>query len=238
MDPGSSVHIRYHDKPFARYHRVVADLVLRYTQSGGRVLDLGCGLGHVLDLVHRANPQLELTGADPDPTCLSALADRVPSAKTIEISQRALLGASEPALLGSGYQTCLMCHSLEHTWAPAESVQRVLSLLDAGGHLILAVPNPVRPQIFFGNLRRRHYVNRGHAYAWDRSHWMNFLENILDLDVVTYAEDEVRIFSARFSRRFAALANFEIALARWAPWWSFSNIAVVRASGPQPAEAG
>ena len=225
MDPARSVHIRYHDKPFAQYHRVVADLALRYTPAGGRVLDIGCGLGHVLELVHRADPRLELTGADPDPACLAALAERVPTAKTMEIEERAI----DPDRLGSGYDTCLMCHSLEHTWAPAESVQRVLSLLRAGGHLVLAVPNPVRPQVFFGNLLRRHYANRGHAYAWDRSHWMNFLENILKLEVIEYVEDEVRVFSPRFSHRFKALKKLEIALVRWAPWWSFSNIAVVRA---------
>jgi hypothetical protein len=86
--------------------------------------------------------------------------------------------------------------------------------------------------VFFGNLRRRHYVNRGHAYAWDRSHWMNFLEEILGLEVVRYAEDEVKVFSDRLSQRFAPLKSFEIGLARWAPWWSFSNIAVVRAPNP------
>lgn len=233
MTAERSPHILYRDKPYARYHHVVSGLAVELTPPGGGVLDLGCGLGHILDLIRRANPGLQLTGADPDPVCLEAVANRVPGVKTLQISEREV----EPDKLGRDYDTCVMSHSLEHTLSPAESIRRVLQVLRPGGHLVLAVPNPVRPQVFFGNIRKRHYVNRGHAYAWDRSHWMNFLEEILGLEVVCYAEDEVKIFSDRISQRFGPIKSFEIALARWLPWWSFSNIAVVRASGPPASPA-
>jgi hypothetical protein len=128
------------EKTFAHYHRVLAELVTRRIPSGGRVLDIGCGFGH----------------------------------------------------------------------------------------LLLAVPNPVRPTVFFGNIRKKHYVNPGHVYSWDRSHWMNLLERVLGLDVVEYASDEVKLFSWRMLRAVPRLKTVEIALSRWVPWWSFSNIAVVR----------
>jgi len=218
-------------KHTTHYHRVMAEIVLRHTPAGGRVLDIGCGLGHLLELIHAADPSLELTGADSFPDCVARTQERVPSARTVQVPEDRL----DFQHLGDGWDTCIMAHSLEHMLRPADAVREVLAHLRPKGHLVLAVPNPVRPTVFFGNLRRLHYVNRGHAYAWDRSHWMNFLERILGLEVVEYASDEVKLFSRRTLRLLPFLKRFEIALSRWAPWWSFSNIAVVR-SGGAPSE--
>jgi hypothetical protein len=49
--------------------------------------------------------------------------------------------------------------------------------------------------------------------------------------VVTYASDEVHLFPERLLRMAPVLKRLEIALSRWIPWWSFSNIAVVRNAG-------
>ena len=206
------------------YHRVVADLVLEYTPSQGRVLDVGCGVGHVLEAVAAGDSSIAITAADPYPMCLEATLARVPTARTVKISETKI----EIGSLGSEYDTCIMSHSLEHTLDPASTLRDLLSITRSGGHLVLAVPNPVRPTVFFGNLRRKHYVNRGHAYAWDPSHWRNFLERIMDLDVVAYAHDEVRFVPGGIVRRLPIFQKLEIAAGRMAPWWTFSNIAVVR----------
>jgi hypothetical protein len=80
---------------------------------------------------------------------------------------------------------------------------------------------------------RRDYVNRGHAYSWDRSHWMNFLERILGLDVVEYVPDYVPVVPERVRSRWPGpIGRVEGAAARAVPWWTFSNIAVVRGRGP------
>ena len=150
--------------------------------------------------------------------------ERVPAARVVQVPEDRL----DFEELGGEYDTCVMAHSLEHMLSPAAAVREVLAHLKARGHLILAVPNPVRPTVFFGNVRRRHYVNPGHVYAWDRSHWINFLERILGLEVLEYASDEVKIFSWRLLHVAPFLKHLEIALSRWVPWWSFSNIAVVR----------
>ena len=150
--------------------------------------------------------------------------ERVPDARIVQVPEDRL----DFELLGDDYDTCVMAHSLEHMLSPAVAVREVLAHLKPQGHLVLAVPNPVRPTVFFGNLRQRDYVNRGHVYAWDRAHWMNFLERILGLEVVEYASDEVKLFSARALRIAPFLKRLEIRLSTLAPWWSFSNIAVVR----------
>lgn len=222
----SNVHISP-AKHYTHYHRVLAGLVLAYTPPGGRVLDIGCGLGHLLDLLHQSDPSLELVGADAFAECVEKTRERVPEAHVVQIPEDRL----DFEIMGEGFDTCILAHSLEHMLSPAAVVRSVLAHVKPEGHLVLAVPNPVRPTVFFGNVRRRHYVNRGHAYAWDRSHWMNFLERILGLCVVEYASDEVKLFSGRALRLMPFLKSLEIALSRWVPWWSFSNIAVVRNGG-------
>ncbi len=211
-------------KQFKHYHSVVQHLVSKYAPSGGRVLDIGCGNGHLLALIRDTNIGYELTGADAFEDCLLATAERVPEARRVHVSDQSL----ETEKLGGPYDVVTMCHVLEHTLNPAETVRDALSLLSPTGHLILAVPNPVRPKMFFYTLLRRHYVNRGHVVAWDRSHWINFLDTILGLDVVEYSQDEVRVFPSRVAA-FAPLRSVEVALSRVAPWWSFSHIAVIRA---------
>ena len=92
----------------------------------------------------------------------------------------------------------------------------------------MAVPNPARPSVLIGNIFRKHYVNHGHVVAWDRSHWVNLLERIMKLDVVEYASDTVIICPERIKKRLPSLKRLEMALAVILPWWSFSNIAVIR----------
>lgn len=218
-----SVHIVY-AKQYTYYHHVLAGLVVKYTPMGGSVLDLGCGFGHLLALVHEQAPSFVLSGADAVEACVAGTRKRVPRARTIQVDEARL----DYELLGEDLDTCVMAHSLEHMLDPVGTLRALLGRLKPKGHLVLAVPNPVRPTVFFGNLRRKHYVNRGHVFAWDRSHWMNFLEEILGLEVVEYASDEVKLFSERALRVAPVLKKLEIALSRRIPWWSFSNIAVIR----------
>ena len=178
------------DKQFTHYHQVVRRLVVKHTAPGGRLLDIGCGMGHLLALIRDSDRGYALTGADAFENCLETTARRVPEAKLILIGDQMFEGDK----LGGPYDAVTMIHTLEHVWDPVASVRGAMKLLEPGGHLFLAVPNPVRPQMFITSLMRRHYVNRGHVCAWDRSHWMNFLGNVLDLDVVEYSQDEVRLF--------------------------------------------
>ena len=219
----SNVHISL-GKSHTHYHRVMSELVLKYTPRSGRVLDIGCGLGHLLELIEESDPSLVLTGADILEECVTNTQRRVPNARVVQVSEESV----DFDLLGEDFDTCIMAHSLEHMLNPVQAIRDVMAGIKPNGHLILAAPNPVRPTVFFGNVRKQHYVNRGHVFAWDRSHWMNFLERILALEVVEYASDEVKLFSSRILRLGPVLKRLEIALARWMPWWSFSHIAVIR----------
>jgi 2-polyprenyl-3-methyl-5-hydroxy-6-metoxy-1,4-benzoquinol methylase len=223
-DEEKNVHIRYDNVVPKGYHLVVANKVNQYAPSHGKVLDIGCGLGQILHRVHELNPTLELFAADIFQECLRITSERVGNVRTILMKRDGF----DRAGLGEGYDVCVMSHSLEHMKSPLEALHNVMSVIRPGGHLILAVPNPVRPQVIICNLSRSRYVNLGHVYSWDRAHWMNFLENIAGFNVVEYPVDEVQIFPPRISRRFHLLKQLEKGLSYAFPWFSFSNIAVIR----------
>lgn len=223
LEGHQSVHVSLR-RPLQGYHEVMADRVVKYAPDTGDVLEIGCGSGHILAQIRRKNPELRLTACDIDPDCLAAARQRVPDLDIFTIDpEGTALDAVEQR-----FDAVLMCHSLEHMPNPILGIQRAMRLLRPGGHLVLAVPNPVRPNVFFSALGKKHYVNHGHIYAWDRSHWMNFLERIQELEVVEYPNDEARLFNPKIARRIRPLKSIEWGLAKVAPWWSFSNMAVIR----------
>lgn len=215
-----NVHIAY-DQRFEPYHAKVATLACERTRNGGSLLDIGCGNGYTLQMIHRLNPSLKLTAADIDATCLATTGNRVELERSIQISE-----TEELFELGQSFDTIVMSHVLEHTLRPLEVIRGIAAMLRPGGVAVVAVPNPVRMRVVLSNIRRKHYVNRGHAYAWDRSHWMNFLENIAGLDVECYAHDyfplHPRLHRISFGR------SIETKLGDVFPWLCFSNIAVIR----------
>lgn len=206
------------------HHRVIAALAARYASPEAKVLDLGCGLGQLALLVRAARPRAELHVADAYEECL----ERTRRVARVDASWRLEERRFSLAALPRDFELVLFSHVLEHTLDPVGAITELLSVVAPGGHVIAAVPNPARPSVLVSNVFRRHYVNRGHVVAWDRSHWINFLEGILRLDVVEYASDLVAVFPERWKELLAPLESLEVGLARIFPWWSSSNIAVIR----------
>ena len=217
-----AVHLSY-DQKLRPYHRTIAKLASTYAPPGARLLDIGCGIGHLPSAIHDARPDIELTAADLDAICLERTAARVPGIETRVID----LSSPSWADFDDTFDVITLSHVLEHMISPDETIRDVLGLLAPAGHAVIAVPNPSRPDVTLSNIVRRDYANRGHVYAWDPSHWRNFLERIVQCDVVEYSADFVKLFPVRLSDRVPLLATVERAAARIVPWWSFSNIAVV-----------
>jgi hypothetical protein len=120
----------------------------------------------------------------------------------------------------------VLSHVLEHLRDPIGGINALMTLLKPGGVLILAVPNLGRLEVCMMNLFGRHYVNRGHVFGWDRSHWRNFLERICGLDVIEYGADVVTLLPGFPGRAIGRIAGRR--LAKILPGWSVSNVAVVR----------
>ncbi|MTF38879.1 class I SAM-dependent methyltransferase [Cyanobacterium aponinum] len=217
-----NVHISY-DKKINEYHRIIASLAKKYTSQNTRILDIGCGLGHILQQIAGLDNSFKLDAADCYKECLNITKTRVPNVNPILMKEEFF----DITLFEGKYDTCIMSHSLEHLKQPFDIVKQVSTIIRPGGHLIIAVPNPVRPLVILNMVFRKHYVNKGHVYAWDRSHFINFLENICGLKVVEYANDEVRIFPQSLSSKLRSLKVFELMLGYIFPWLSHSNIAVI-----------
>jgi len=222
MSVQRSVHIPY-DMKLRPYHKVVAEKAIKLLPQNGTVIEIGCGVGITLEIIQKHRPDVHIVATDIDANCLNITASRVPNAKQVTIIE------DRPFTdLGSGFDMVIASHVVEHLKNPYDSVKQFMEMLKPGGHLIIAVPNPVRPNIFFGNILKTDYVNRGHVYAWDRSHWINFLERILKLNVVEYPVDFIPLFPFSKFTGQAWARNLQMAFAKAVPWWSFSNMAVIR----------
>lgn len=206
------------------YHFRVADLAARHLPHGGTLLDFGCGWGYTSALVRRTRPDVHTDLADIDQACLEASRCRVPDAGTFLLEDHSSGIRHLPA--DKAYDGIILSHVLEHTREPLTVLNDVLQRVKPDGCLFLAVPNLGRPNVLKAGCSRTYMVNPGHVYGWDPSHWRNFLENIAGLDVVEYAHDDVRLLP--FAPRFHALWKLEWKLGDLLPWWSTSNIAVVR----------
>ena len=205
------------------YHRIISDLAIKYSSGASTILDIGCGIGQIVQLIDNKGKQTrEIYIADAYEACLSETKKRIqPKAEYLidehnfDITQK----------ISGKFDVVIMSHVLEHMLNPVQAVKDALSLVKDGGHLILAVPNPARPNVLISNLSKTHYVNRGHVVAWDMSHWINFLENILKLNVVEYKNDYIQIKGCNSVPIIMKLGE---TLGRFFPWWCFSNIAVIR----------
>jgi len=219
----TSVHIPY-DLEVRPYHSVIADLVQKYSPNNGRILDVGCGVGNTLELVRRRNSSWKLVGADIDQRCLNLTSERVRLDQAIKLDD--VLDIAAPSLNVGTYDIIIMSHVLEHVTRPYDTVKILMDMLNYNGYLILAVPNPVRPDVAVFNLFRRfEKVNKGHVQTWDRAHWKNFLEVILDLNVVEYPTDFIRV--PRLDR-YAIVHPVLMLMARLFPGFARSCMAVVR----------
>jgi 2-polyprenyl-3-methyl-5-hydroxy-6-metoxy-1,4-benzoquinol methylase len=214
-----SVHIDY-NQGVRIYHVKVADIAAGLCVDGGKVCDIGAGVGHTLKILHELRPDLNLTSVDLDATCLERLKENVPTADA-----KLVQSEGEIEQLSGDYDLIIMSHSLEHMLRPYDTLKTVASKVKAGGYLVLAVPNAHNPKFVFNSLMKRRYANKGHLCIWDRAHWCNFIENIMGFENVEYEGDFVMLPFLHQSRIFWP---FEKMLVRLFPWFSTSNIAVVR----------
>lgn len=210
-------------RPMPR-HRTLAELAVKYGGSG-RYLDVGCGLGFVSGMIAKMQPNASISIADAYSACLDKTAAKLP-----RVEARYLLDEKAFApdkVIHEKFDVIIFSHELEHLLDPIAGLRAILSLLNEGGVAIVAVPNTARPEIVIRNLFKKHYVNRGHVFSWDASHWRNFLERICGFDVAEYKADVVALVPGKAGMAIAR-SPVGTRLAKAFPWWSESNIAVIR----------
>ncbi|HLH22016.1 MAG TPA: class I SAM-dependent methyltransferase [Chloroflexota bacterium] len=131
---------RYRYHPTSMYWwsvRYYARLVLRHlpaTTSGRpRVLEIGCGVGHVLA---RLSGRCAVVGLDLSPEALRQARAVVPRARLLEGS------ADRLPFADACFDAVLARHVLEHLPRPAAAIAELRRVLRPGGTLVAAMPNP------------------------------------------------------------------------------------------------
>jgi SAM-dependent methyltransferase len=124
---------------FARYsqywwsNRFYARLARRFGPESGRVLEVGCGLGHLLGWLA---DRYETFGTDINLSALQEARRNVPDGTFLAASAEDL-GCFESA----SFQIVIAKHVVEHLPDPQKAIAEISRVLGPGGVLILATPN-------------------------------------------------------------------------------------------------
>lgn len=117
---------------FAR--RYYASLVRRYAPRGGKLLEMGCGLGHLLGLLQ---DDFQCVGIDLIDYSVEQTRLNAPHAEAFQMS------ADDLRSFGSGeFSAVVALHLVEHLPDPAHTIQQVHRLLKPGGLFLFATPHP------------------------------------------------------------------------------------------------
>ncbi|NLG28318.1 MAG: class I SAM-dependent methyltransferase [Chloroflexi bacterium] len=131
----------YADRPLGRFsmywfaRRYYAAMVRRYApHRGGRLLEMGCGLGHLLGLLQ---DDFACMGIDLAGYCVQQTQQNAPRARALQRD------ADDLGAFSTGsYSVVVALHLVEHLPDPARTLQQVARILEQGGLLLLATPNP------------------------------------------------------------------------------------------------
>ena len=123
-------------KKFSQYwwsNRFYALLARKHGPKQGQVLEIGCGLGHLLTWL---TDQYQVVGSDINEWALEQARINVPKGKFLLQSAEDL-----SAFENESFQIIIAKHVVEHLPNPEKSISEISRVLDSGGLLILATPN-------------------------------------------------------------------------------------------------
>lgn len=118
--------------------RFYAGLVMRYCRPGGRVLEVGSGLGHVLE---RLQDKFEAYGIDISAYAVDQAHVRAPRARVQVLAVEDIVGQYGPEF----FDAIIACHVFEHLEQPGEVARICFEALRPGGVMIIATPNLAAP---------------------------------------------------------------------------------------------
>ncbi|HXQ22495.1 MAG TPA: class I SAM-dependent methyltransferase [Candidatus Acidoferrales bacterium] len=140
-----------------------ARMVRRLRPQGGRLLDFGCGTGHLL---RRLSGHFEAFGYDAAPFARLRSRTNAPDAVILEEWE---------SLPPDSIDVIVSLHTLEHLPRPLPTLERLATTLVSGGVLLFVVPNP-------GGLGRRlkgrqwfAYRDATHVSLLSRGEWVTLV---------------------------------------------------------------
>ena len=141
-------------------------LVLKYVRPGNALIDIGCGTGEFLfKLRDHFNT---LIGIDISPHAIEFTKKRVGEDKNVILHQGELASFRFP---DEYFNVCLCLDVLEHVRDLSSLLQEIYRILQAGGEIIVTVPN------WYDIINRRIFNrNPSHVHTLIPWHWMWLLQ--------------------------------------------------------------
>jgi ubiquinone/menaquinone biosynthesis C-methylase UbiE len=150
-------------------NRYYAMLVRKYGPQSGRVLELGCGLGHLLSwLVNK----FDVYGVDINLWALSQASRNIPLGKFVLLPAENLQAFPDKI-----FQVVIAKHVVEHLHKPDLAISEISRVLTPGGLLLLVTPNTdsmaraVKKEDWIG------YQDPTHISLWSPSKWLDQLHS-------------------------------------------------------------
>jgi len=169
----------FHTGPYARVsyarysqywwsNRFYARLARRHGPKSGRVLEVGCGLGHLLSWFGQ---RYEVFGADINASALEEARRNVPK------GQFSLQSAEDLGRFADNdFQIVIAKHVVEHLPQPEKAIAEMGRVLAPGGLLILATPNLDSPMRKWKEEKWIGYQDPTHINLKTPREWLAFLE--------------------------------------------------------------
>jgi len=124
-----------HPSPLVRFvekRRVGAVLRMVNASAGEKILEVGCGAGHLLEQM----PQGELYGVDLSETLLARAQDRLRNRATIQNAN------AESLLFADSYFDTAFCSEvLEHVLHPDKVIAEIFRVVKPGGRVVISIPH-------------------------------------------------------------------------------------------------
>jgi 2-polyprenyl-3-methyl-5-hydroxy-6-metoxy-1,4-benzoquinol methylase len=130
----------YADRPLGRFsmywfaRRYFAALIRRYSRGSGDLLEMGCGLGHLLGLLQE---DFNCTGIDLAEYAVEKTRQNAPKAEAFVMSADDLSGFAD-----GRFEVVVALHLVEHLPDPAATIRDVCRVLRPGGIFFFATPQP------------------------------------------------------------------------------------------------
>jgi SAM-dependent methyltransferase len=166
----------YERVSFARFsqywwsNRFYARLAVRYGPPDGKVLEVGCGLGHLLAWLAT---RYEVVGTDINEPALRQARLNVPEGTFM------VLSAEDLKVFPDGhFQIVIAKHVVEHLHQPEQAVNEMSRVLSRGGILILATPNLDSPMRALKGGGWVGYQDPTHVNLKRPGEWLNMLRGV------------------------------------------------------------